>query len=60
MDSTYKKLNNDLATSPNQELVLRAMIQNLELQTEVLNQQLDLIEQFNQMKKDQKNEICFL
>lgn len=56
MDSTYKKLNNDLATSPNQELVLRAMIQNLELQTEVLNQQLDVIEQFNQMKKDQKNE----
>jgi len=56
MDSTYKKLNNDLANSPNQELVLRAMIQNLELQTEVLNQQLDVIEQFNQMKKEQKNE----
>jgi hypothetical protein len=56
MDSTYKKLNNDLATSPNQELVLQAMIQNLQIQTEVLNRQLSVIEQYNQAKKDQKNE----
>ena len=57
MDSTYKKLNNDLATSPNQERVLRAMIRNLQIQTEVLNQQLQVIQQFNEMKKQQKNEI---
>ncbi|WP_114941130.1 hypothetical protein [Mucilaginibacter endophyticus] len=56
MDSTYKKLNNDLVTSPNQERVLRAMIRNLQIQTEVLNQQLNVIEQFNQMKKEQNNE----
>jgi len=56
MDSTYKKLNNDLVTSPNQERVLRAMIRNLQIQTEVLTQQLNVIEQFNQMKKEQKNE----
>ena len=56
MESTYKKLNSDLATSPNQELVLRAMIRNLQIQTDVLNQQLNVIEQYNQMKKDQKNE----
>jgi hypothetical protein len=56
MDSTYKKLNSDLATSPNQELVLRAMIRNLQTQTEVLNQQLSVVEQFNQSKNDQKNE----
>jgi hypothetical protein len=55
MDSTYKKLNKDLATSPNQELVLQAMIHNLQIQTEVLNQQLGVLEQYNQMKKDQKN-----
>lgn len=53
MDANYKKLNIDLATSPNQERVLRAMIQNLQIQTEVLNQQLSVIEQFNQSKKDQ-------
>jgi hypothetical protein len=56
MDSTYKKLNNDLVTSPNQERVLRAMIRNLQIQTEVLTQQLNVIEQFNQMKKEQNNE----
>jgi hypothetical protein len=56
MDSTYKKLNKDLATSPNQDLVIRAMIRNLQVQTEVLNQQLQVIEQFNQMKKDQHHE----
>jgi hypothetical protein len=56
MDATYNKLNNDLANSPNQELVLRAMIRNLQIQTEVLNQQLSVIEQYNQMKKNQKNE----
>jgi len=57
MDSTYKKLNDDLATSPNQERVLHAMIRNLQIQTEVLNQQLNVVEQFNKMKKEQKNEI---
>jgi hypothetical protein len=57
MDSTYKQLNIDLATSPNQELVLQAMIRNLEIQTQVLNQQLRVIEQLNQTKKEQKNEI---
>ena len=54
MDSVYKKLRSDLVTSPNPELVLRAMIRNLEVQAEVLNQQLNVIEQYNQMKK--KNE----
>jgi len=56
MDSTYKKLNTDLATSPNQESVLHAMIRNLQIQTEVLNQQLQVIEQFNQMKKEERHE----
>jgi hypothetical protein len=56
MDANYKKLNIDLATSPNQERVLRAMIRNLQIQTEVLNQQLSVIEQFNQSKKDQQHE----
>ncbi|MBW4888640.1 hypothetical protein KXQ82_02890 [Mucilaginibacter sp. HMF5004] len=56
MDSSYKRLTKDLATSPNQDLVLRAMIRNLQMQTEVLNQQLQVIEQFNQMKKEQKQQ----
>ncbi len=56
MDSVYKKLKRDLVTSPNPELVLRAMIRNLEVQTEVLNQQLAAIEQYNQMKKENESE----
>jgi hypothetical protein len=56
MDSTYKKLNNDLQTSPNQEYVLRAMIRNLQIQTEVLNQQLQVIEQFNEQQNKAQHE----
>lgn len=56
MDSTYKKLNKDLATSPNRELVLRAMIRNLQVQEQALSQQLNIIEQYNQMTKEQEHE----
>jgi hypothetical protein len=56
MDAVYKKLNSELATTPNQEFVLRAMIRNLQVQTMVLSQQLLVIEQYNQMKKDQQNQ----
>jgi DNA-directed RNA polymerase subunit F len=55
MQANYKKLSTDLATSPNQERVLRAMIRNLQIQTEVLNQQLSVIEQIDQSKKQQQN-----
>ena len=55
MDSVYHKLNSDLPNSPNPELVLRAMIKSLEIQTQVLNQQLSIIEQYNQMKKQNES-----
>jgi len=56
MDSTYKELNNELLTSPNQELVLKQMIRNLQIQTQVLSQQLKVISQYNEMKNDQNND----
>jgi len=56
MDSTYKELNNELQTSPNQELVLKQMIRNLEIQTQVLTQQLRVIGQYNEMRKEENNE----
>lgn len=56
MDSNYKKLQNDLPTSPNQEETVKAMIRNLQTQIEVLNQQLNIIQQINQFKKGQLNE----
>ena len=57
MEASYKKLKHDLATSPNQERVLRAMIRNLQIQAEVLNQQLEVIEQFKNSKSEPTHEI---
>lgn len=56
MDVSYQKLKSDLPGSPNQEETVRAMIQNLQIQTELLNQQLNIIQQINKVKKEQKNE----
>lgn len=56
MDSTYKELNNELLNSPNQELVLKQMINNLQIQTQVLTQQLKVISQYNEMNKEENNE----
>lgn len=57
MDSVYKRLKSELPASPDREKVLRAMIQNLQIQTQVLSQQLNMVEQYNKMKSAQKNEI---
>lgn len=56
MDASYQKLKNDLPASPNQEETVKAMIRNLQIQTELLNQQLSIIQQINNVKKEQKNE----
>lgn len=56
MDASYQKLKNDLPASPNQEETVKAMIRNLQIQTELLNQQLIIIQQINKVKKEQKNE----
>jgi hypothetical protein len=56
MDETYQKLKNDLPSSPNQEETVKAMIRNLQIQIEVLNQQLQIIKQVDQFKKESQNE----
>ncbi|MEJ7778067.1 MAG: hypothetical protein WKF68_00640 [Daejeonella sp.] len=55
MDASYQKLKSDLPGSPNQEETVKAMIRNLKIQTELLNQQLNIIQQINTVKKEQKN-----
>lgn len=55
MDESYQKLKKDLPASPNQEATVRAMIKNLQIQIQVLNQQLQVIEQVNQFKEIQQN-----
>lgn len=50
LDSSYLLLKNELPVNPNREELLEAMIQNLRLQTELLNQQLFIIKQIKQSK----------
>src|SRR5207342_466801 len=57
LDSSYKSLKNQLGATPNREMLIEAMIQNLQLQLNVLNQQLNIINQIKQSKsnKHEKN-----
>ncbi len=48
MDSSYQKLKETLPVSPDREKTIKAMIKNLQLQIQVLNQQLNIIEQIKQ------------
>jgi cytochrome c-type biogenesis protein CcmH/NrfG len=56
MDESYQRLKNDLPSSPNQEETVKAMIRNLQIQAEVLNQQLNVIKQINDSKKQENDE----
>ena len=51
LDSSYNTLKNQLSSTPNTEMLLEAMIQNLQLQLNVLNQQLNIIHQIKDSKK---------
>lgn len=48
LDSSYNALKKELPQNPNREQLLEAMIQNLQLQTELLNQQLMIIQKLKQ------------
>ena len=52
LDSSYNALKKELPENPNREQLLEAMIENLRLQTEILNQQLSII---NQIKASKSN-----
>jgi len=56
LDKAYQRLKKDLETSPNQGATLKAMVLNLQIQAEALNQQLVIIEQIKQMKEAHHNE----
>ncbi len=51
LDSSYNTLKCQLSATPNREMLLEAMIQNLQLQLNVLNQQLNIINQIKESKK---------
>lgn len=52
LNKDYEALKKQLQTSPNSQIVVRAMIKNLDIQLQVLNQQLMIINQVNQYKKE--------
>jgi hypothetical protein len=49
----YDALKQDLAKSPNQEFIVRAMEKNLELQLQVVSQQLQIINKVRQVENNQ-------
>jgi hypothetical protein len=51
LDSSYNALKKELPENPNREQLLEAMIENLRLQTEILNQQLSIINQIKASKR---------
>lgn len=52
LDSSYNALRRELPENPNREQLLEAMIENLRLQTEILNQQLNIIKQIKESNND--------
>lgn len=52
LDSSYQSLKTNLPTNPNREMLLEAMIQNLQLQSELLNKQLLIIKEIKQKSKN--------
>lgn len=53
LDKAYAELKKEFYTSGNQEAVISALIQNLQLRLELLNQQLQVIQKTEQVKKGQ-------
>jgi hypothetical protein len=51
LDSSYHALQQELSNSSNRDMLIEAMIQNLQLQIHVLNQQLKIIKEIKQSKK---------
>ena len=52
LDSAYQSLRNTLNANPNTEQLLQAMISNLQLQIDLLNQQLTIIQQVKKPKSE--------
>lgn len=48
LENSYQSLKSDLPKNPNQEVLIQAMIQNLQLQINLLNEQLRVIERIKQ------------
>lgn len=52
LDSSYKTLREQASQTPNRDVLIKAMIQNLELQAELLNRQLLIIKEIKNTKTE--------
>lgn len=57
LDHDYQKLKAELPKNPNQEELLKAMMQNLSMQIELLNQQLQIIQKIKASKNEKINTV---
>lgn len=57
LDSSYRVLKTQAVQTPNREVIIRAMLQNLQLQAELLGKQLEILNEFKNYKtgKNEKN-----
>ena len=57
LDSSYRILKTQAVQTPNREVIIRAMLQNLQLQAELLGKQLGILNEFKNSKteKNEKN-----
>lgn len=54
LDEMYVKLKQDLKSNQNDERLINAMIQNLQLRVEILNKQLRILERISKHEEDEK------
>jgi hypothetical protein len=57
LDSSYQMLKKELPGNPNEEMILAAMIENLRIQTDLLNEQLLIIRKIKQNKKHSNEKL---
>ena len=51
LDSAFRELKQTLPDNPNKEMLMEAMVRNLQLQIDLLNRQLQIIKQLKQSNK---------
>jgi hypothetical protein len=56
LDSAYVQLKKQLVSNPNKQMVIDAMVRNLQIRIGILNQQLEVLNQIQEVKTPQKDE----
>ena len=59
LDSSYRALKTQAVQTPNREIIIRAMLQNLQLQAELLGKQLRILNEFKNTKTGKNEKINY-